>query len=542
MSSSLSFTSLGFPRARTESAVDPLLANNDAPSQVQADCVQYRIATLTRQMDMLVEHLAQVEEELKGYRSILSPIRRLPLEILGEIFKYNFPTFLNSFDRKRLRNLGRVCQRWRDALRSVPSLWKGVILGACDCRPRDSRKANRRHAGDYDSMVGWLGRAGGSPKGVIYSSHASRCRCVPGSRCLAINPTLVRLIKDGPPLDHLSLQLSGNNCFRSWVGALEPAPGSSLNPLRSIRSFSVEFTNDARQEWDDGDDPASSVFTLLPPVQALALYLPYREDSFDNGVDPSDCPIYIPPTVLNPLVSLTIRWDWEGRRLLDVLVHCTALEKFTLNLNRSQPFGGSLPYAPVVLGALQTIRIIKGGIRLLDFLRTPALVSLDLELAIDRADTITLPDQLKGFLQASEVVGRLRYLRICEMVGAPGTITLVLPPLSSLRHLVLDSSTATGYYFGPSSLRSINPRFPALRRLELLNLKRSPTTLTHEIQFLHRRATEERCMITVSYAKEPLVPTEYDLAYRIRAERCRSVLSVEVVPGVAYDAQRQLTL
>ncbi|KAF6750748.1 hypothetical protein DFP72DRAFT_778175, partial [Ephemerocybe angulata] len=65
-----------------------------------------------------------VEEELKGYRSILSPIRRLPLEILGEIFKYNFPTFLNSFDRKRLRNLGRVCQRWRDALRSVPSLWK----------------------------------------------------------------------------------------------------------------------------------------------------------------------------------------------------------------------------------------------------------------------------------------------------------------------------------------------------------------------------------------------------------------------------------
>ncbi|KAF5332302.1 hypothetical protein D9611_008063 [Ephemerocybe angulata] len=532
--------------ARTGGAFDPLVTSNDAPTLVQVDCVQYRVDTLMRQLEMMAEHVLQLEEELMVYRTVLSPLRRLPLEILGEIFKLMFPSFLNAYDRKEMRNLGSVCRRWRDALLNASSLWKGVILGPCICRPRTTKKSKRRHVGDYDHLLEWFNRAKGCPKGLIYSGVDTGCRCVRvGGRCFSVDPTVVRFLKEGPALDHLSLQLSGPNCFRNWMAALGASPGTSLNPLRSLRSFSLEFIDEVPQTWNDGDDLESSVFTLLPHVQSLAVYLPYREDVFDDEMDSSDCPINIPPVVLGPLVSLTIRWDWEGRGLLDLLASCNALETFTLDLNRSEPFDGCSSLFPLLLKFLRALRIVRGGVRLLELVRTPALTSLDLELRTSRAEGLLVPSRLKRFMHMSEVEGSLRYLRLCHMVGVSGIVSLGLPRLPSLRHLVLDSETVSSYYFGPVGLRrsrgGVEMKFPVLQRLDLLNLKRCQSSLSHEIQYLQGRQVETECMITVSYSEDAIV-TESLLQSRVRQRRSDTLVSVQVIPVIRYDEERGLTL
>ncbi|KAF6747827.1 hypothetical protein DFP72DRAFT_918355 [Ephemerocybe angulata] len=502
---------------------------------------------IARQLAFLADCAARLTEEDRAHRSALSPVRRLPLEVLGEIFKLVVPSFLNASDREMMGNMGRVCQRWRDALLNASSLWRGIILGPCLCPAQDTVGAVRRHEEDYKKLVTWFGRSGGCRKGLIYSSVDLHCRCDDGSLCKAVHPIVSRLINEGPKLVHLTLQLSGPSCFRNLLAALRAEPGGSPpDPLASLGSFSLEFVDDSPLMWDDGPDPTSSVFNLLPPVPALGIFLPLRESAFDDELASLECPIHIPPTILAPLVSLAIRWDWEGRGLLDVLEQCIALDSFTLDLARSEPFDGDVPPAPLELRVLTSFKLVKGGVRILDFLRTPALTSLDLELSVDRAATVDMSDRLDGFLRASEILGKLRFLRICELVGGPGIISFILPPLASLRHLVLDSSTACGYYFGQAStghvIAPMRRYFPELRQVELLNLRRSRHVLTHEMQYFRRRGSAGMCMITVSYADEPKV-SEAELQSRLRSTRdSGSRLSIRVVESVDYDEERALTL
>ncbi|KAF6744822.1 hypothetical protein DFP72DRAFT_927400 [Ephemerocybe angulata] len=100
---------------------------------------------IARQLAFPADCAAKLTEEDRAYRSALSPVRRLPLEVLGEIFKLVVPSFLNASDREMMGNMGRVCQRWRDAFLNVSSLWRGIILGPCLCPVQDTVGAVRRH-------------------------------------------------------------------------------------------------------------------------------------------------------------------------------------------------------------------------------------------------------------------------------------------------------------------------------------------------------------------------------------------------------------
>ncbi|KAF5311705.1 hypothetical protein D9611_009556 [Ephemerocybe angulata] len=524
-----------------------LLFGNAVPNPMQTMCIRYRAEAIARQLDFMTECAAKLADEHQVYRSVLSPVRRVPMEILGEIFKLVVPSFLNSSDREMLGNLGSVCLGWRLATLSTPALWRGVILGPCICPDQGTVGAQRLHEEDYKKLVVWIGRSGGCPKGLIYSSVDLHCHCEDGSSCKAVHPLVTKFIKEGPTLDHLTLQLSGPSCFRNWLAAFGPGPGApEPHPLEKLRSFSLEFVDDTPLWWNDGPDPSASVFNLLPSVPSLGVFLPLRDTAFEDEMDSLECPIHIPPRVLGPLVSLAIRWDWEGRRLIDVLGQCASLKTFTLDLARSEPFEDDDLSPPLELKSLSSFKLVKGGVRVLEFLRMPALVSLDLELNVDRRETEEISERLDRFLRASDLLASLTYLRICELTGGPGIVTLLLPPLSSLQHLVLDSSTACGYFFGQTGTchRGGPPlrHFPALRHVELLNVKRSSLVLAHELQFFSRKGSAGKCALTISYAKEPKV-SEAELQSRLKTVQAPgSQLSIQVVQPEDYDELRALTL
>ncbi|KAJ7648392.1 hypothetical protein DFH06DRAFT_1476392 [Mycena polygramma] len=124
-----------------------LLNSNVAPSDSDIPLVassigkaDARLACLDAGIARLHEQLHQLEEEhvaLSIYRSksnaILSPLRRMPPEMLSEIFCWTLPSLRNGTRRGIKMTdtpwvLTHVCSRWRAIAIATPSLWSLVFI------------------------------------------------------------------------------------------------------------------------------------------------------------------------------------------------------------------------------------------------------------------------------------------------------------------------------------------------------------------------------------------------------------------------------
>ena len=63
-----------------------LISTNAAPLPPETQQIQNEIDILTETFDKLRSQLQQVEEQRQSYRSLLSAVRRIPPEVLAEIF------------------------------------------------------------------------------------------------------------------------------------------------------------------------------------------------------------------------------------------------------------------------------------------------------------------------------------------------------------------------------------------------------------------------------------------------------------------------
>ncbi|KAF6754827.1 hypothetical protein DFP72DRAFT_1067978 [Ephemerocybe angulata] len=106
-----------------------LLDSNVPPKPVEIPFVESRILDLVHR----ISELRKLEQELERHRAILSPVRRIPGEVLGHIF-----TFLQPFEngekvrtadgRKELVGLSLVCKLWHDATLCTHGLWTGLQI------------------------------------------------------------------------------------------------------------------------------------------------------------------------------------------------------------------------------------------------------------------------------------------------------------------------------------------------------------------------------------------------------------------------------
>ncbi|KAF7343729.1 F-box domain-containing protein [Mycena sanguinolenta] len=94
-----------------------------------------RLACLEAEMSRLKDQLGQLEEEHcvlmachTRNATILSPTRRIPVEILSEIFSWSLPSFRLPSVRNAPWNLARVSRRWRAIALAQSSLWSRICL------------------------------------------------------------------------------------------------------------------------------------------------------------------------------------------------------------------------------------------------------------------------------------------------------------------------------------------------------------------------------------------------------------------------------
>ncbi|THU96627.1 hypothetical protein K435DRAFT_600433, partial [Dendrothele bispora CBS 962.96] len=83
------------------------------------------VSELPALLDKLIQELDERKEKIARAKNLLSPIRRLPAEMLTEIFmNYIEPDaqrLYNALPRPLL--LSQICAQWRNLVQFTPRLW-----------------------------------------------------------------------------------------------------------------------------------------------------------------------------------------------------------------------------------------------------------------------------------------------------------------------------------------------------------------------------------------------------------------------------------
>ncbi|KAJ7906828.1 hypothetical protein B0H13DRAFT_1716163 [Mycena leptocephala] len=143
------------------------------------------ISDLQRAIDKLRAERESLVADVKAHRALISPVRRLPLDIIQEIFVACLPTQRNcvmSASEPPIL-LGRICSFWRAISLSTPRLWTCLHVVEPTRSPPDSNMTalfEKRHTQRLETMKDWLDRSGNCPlsislEGALYFGGVDPC-------------------------------------------------------------------------------------------------------------------------------------------------------------------------------------------------------------------------------------------------------------------------------------------------------------------------------------------------------------------------------
>ncbi|KAJ7453205.1 hypothetical protein FB451DRAFT_1145052, partial [Mycena latifolia] len=131
--------SFNFPELPAPESLANLVASNAAPNSMQSrlthayiDELEGQLTLIDDAMKILSRRHAEIKNTLKAYKPIVSPIRRLPPEILGEIFSYSVSRAYYFGDISEVSGpmshlapwvFTHVCRYWAAVALATPTLW-----------------------------------------------------------------------------------------------------------------------------------------------------------------------------------------------------------------------------------------------------------------------------------------------------------------------------------------------------------------------------------------------------------------------------------
>ncbi|KAJ6594628.1 hypothetical protein B0H19DRAFT_1096271 [Mycena capillaripes] len=128
------------------------------------------IAQLQKAIDTLAEERESLGAYVAAHKALISPFRRLPMDIIHEIFIACLPTnrnaVMSAYEAPVL--LGRICSSWRAISLSTPRLWARLHV-VRPMRPRPelaSFNFEKKCAQRLETMKAWLGRSGDCPLSI----------------------------------------------------------------------------------------------------------------------------------------------------------------------------------------------------------------------------------------------------------------------------------------------------------------------------------------------------------------------------------------
>ncbi|KAJ6573531.1 hypothetical protein DFH09DRAFT_1362151 [Mycena vulgaris] len=123
------------------------------------------ITDLQKAIDKLADERERLGAYVDAHKALLSPIRRLPLDIIEEIFAACIPTHRNcvmsAVEAPVL--LGRICSSWRTISLSTPRLWSRLHIAVPKRTPNSAALFDRKLALRLETAKVWLGRSAQCP-------------------------------------------------------------------------------------------------------------------------------------------------------------------------------------------------------------------------------------------------------------------------------------------------------------------------------------------------------------------------------------------
>ncbi|KAJ7442982.1 hypothetical protein FB451DRAFT_1105393 [Mycena latifolia] len=130
------------------------------------------IAVLQKVLDKLAEERAGISAYVDAHKALISPVRRLPLDVIQEIFTACIPMHRNcvmsAMEVPIL--LGRICSSWRSISLSTPRLWSRLHI----VEPHFANLPDlfeKKLAQRAETTKMWLGRSGNCPLSISLKSN-----------------------------------------------------------------------------------------------------------------------------------------------------------------------------------------------------------------------------------------------------------------------------------------------------------------------------------------------------------------------------------
>lgn len=341
-----------------------LLHSNKIPKDSEIPSVRLATAEINGRLAPLDEEISQVRDRLvqlvkdraalmdsrDQHEAILSPLRRMPPEILAEIFAWTLPTAAealspSSFEMKRRSPwvLTHVCSHWRDVAISTPLLWSLLAM------PYD----------DYDYPV------------VVAETQIQRSKALRIHLCGSLRrpagpqtQMLQYLIEHSLRWEELSITITEK---------LLPLVSALRDRVPSLRRLDLQWADEITEEMARSVDFVQTASSLVDAT----VYRRYYPVSF------------LPPA--HKLTRYCITAEWSTHR--EILSISPAVVEARVDIFPEYP---DCTVSSTIIELLQLRRLYVSHDVILGSLKMPLLEQLTLEFTADDDVTPVLADFLRN--------------------------------------------------------------------------------------------------------------------------------------------------
>ncbi|KAJ7500306.1 hypothetical protein B0H11DRAFT_804904 [Mycena galericulata] len=451
-----------------------ILYTNSVPSDSECQRIfdflagpRMEAAHLTQEIERLqslLEELAKKRDHLNhfidSHLALVSPARRLPDDVVREIFVAALPSDRNAImsEEEAPLLLSHISQSWRNLALSTPRLWTTlhIVIPAASSLQFYIPKLHQING----AVETWLSRSRSLPVSISFI----------GPRPFGVSDEEISTSKEADrSASFILIQTLVQFCTRwrsIWFSTfddsyLTPLAALSINDVPKLSFVAMETMN-----MDSGEtDWKSMLFLGTPSLRAVCL-------RFLDGARTS-------PINWDALARLSIHYIGET---LAMLRHCTNLETLNLTIGQNQAYGQTHAQ-PCHMAHLWRLSLTNAGgsgnVGFLQQLSAPKLRILEFQGPFDS------PSPLLSLISLSDGLEHLR-LRVFDI--SVGTLIEMLQKAPTLRELALAAEPVS-----PPPPGSWTPHTPDDRLLSLLDSTICPRL--QQLTLLQSRALSDDALL-----------------------------------------------
>ncbi|KAJ7502540.1 hypothetical protein B0H11DRAFT_1989032 [Mycena galericulata] len=209
------------------------------------------IAELQKTIDKLAQERDELEVYVDAHRALISPFRRLPLDIIQTIFVACMPTHRNCVMSATEPPvlLGRICSAWRTISLSTPRLWASLHIVE-PTAPRGltpSVLLEEKLVQRLETTRTWLGRSGQCPLSISLEGAGNRSISEGSDSSTSPTPTqlfLRALLPFASRWHHITFTTSPSELEALW-----PLAEADVPMLKSVGLYQHSYHPFSRVDW-----------------------------------------------------------------------------------------------------------------------------------------------------------------------------------------------------------------------------------------------------------------------------------------------------